>query len=100
MQCRTTRDLGAVDSWQSPLIVESDSRRFVPVGTLIDQAEHPETDCVALVCNGEAVPVDEECRRACAMTQAQIEAAVRAQHRLHAADTEDDAEGNDDETGD
>lgn len=97
MQCRTTRDLGAVDSWQSPLIVESDSRRFVPVGTLIDQTEHPETNCVALVRNGEAVPVDEECRRACAMTQAQIEAAVRAQHRMHAAEIEGDAEGNDDD---
>ena len=97
MKCRTTRDLGPVDSWQSPLIVESDSRRFVPVGTVIDQTEHPETNCVALVRNGEAVPLDDECRKAAAMTQAQIDAAVRAQFKLHQPETIDDSEGNDDE---
>ena len=96
MKCRTTRELGVVDCWESPLIVESDSRRFIPAGTEIDQAAHPETNCVALVQNGEAVPVDDECREACRMTQAQIDAAVMANHRLYLPE-EMQTEGDDDE---
>lgn len=99
MKCRTTRELGVVDCWKSPLIVESDSRRFVPAGTEIDQDLHPETNCVALVRNGEAVPLDDECRKACSMTQAQIEAAVRANHKLYSPEetqTEDDDDEQDD----
>lgn len=94
MQCRTTRDLGVVDSWQSPLIVERDGRRIVAAGTLIDQAEHPETDCVALVRNGEAVPMDEECRLAAAMSADQIARAVEARAKLDVHNTEavDDAD--------
>ena len=98
MKCRTTRELGVVDCWESPLIVESDSRRFIPAGTEIDQTAHPETNCVALVQNGEAVPLDDECREACRMTQAQIEAAVRANHKLYLPDhteTEGDDEQDD-----
>lgn len=98
MKCITTRDLGVVDCWESPLIVESDSRRFVPAGTEIDQELHPETNCVALVRNGEAVPLDDECREACSMTQAQIEAAVRANHKLYSPEetqTEEDDEQDD-----
>lgn len=98
MKCRTTRDLGVVDCWESPLIVESDSRRFIPAHTEIDQALHPETNCVALVQNGEAVPIDDECREACSMTQAQIEAAVRANYKLFAPEdtkTEEDDEQDD-----
>ena len=96
MTCRTTRELGVVDCWESPLIVESDSRRFIPAGTEIDQSAHPETNCVALVQNGEAVPVDDECREACRMTQAQIDAAVRANHKLYLPE-EMQTEGDDDE---
>jgi len=96
VKCRTTRELGVVDCWESPLIVESDSRRFIPAGTEIDQSAHPETNCVALVQNGEAVPVDDECREACRMTQAQIDAAVRANHRLYLPE-EMQTEGDDDE---
>jgi hypothetical protein len=55
---------------------------------------------VALVRNGEAVPLDDECRKAAAMTQAQIDAAVRAQFKLHQPETTDDLEGNDDEDSD
>lgn len=93
MQCRTTRDLGVVDSWQSPLIVERDGRRVVAAGTLIDQTEHPETNCVALVRNGEAVPMDEECRLAAAMSADQIARAVAARAKLDVHNTEavDDA---------
>ena len=98
MKCITTRELGVVDCWESPLIVESDSRRFIPAGTEIDQELHPETNCVALVRNGEAVPLDDECRKACSMTQAQIEAAVRANHKLYSPEetqTEEDDEQDD-----
>jgi hypothetical protein len=95
MKCKTTRVLGVVDTWKSPLIVESDSRRFIPAGTEIDQSVHTETNCVALVRNGEAVPADEECRDACRMTQAQIHAAVEAQRRWHAVTDEQQAEEND-----
>jgi hypothetical protein len=55
---------------------------------------------VALVRNGEAVPLDDECRKAAAMTQAQIDAAVRAQFKLHQPQTTDDSEGDDDEDSD
>ena len=96
MKCRTTRELGVVDCWESPLIVESDSRRFIPAGTEIDQTTHPETNCVALVQNGEAVPLDDECREACRMTQAQIEAAVRANHKLYLPDNTE-TEGDDEQ---
>jgi hypothetical protein len=54
---------------------------------------------VALVRNGEAVPLDDECRKACSMTQAQIEAAVRANHKLYSPEdtqTEDDENEQDD----
>jgi hypothetical protein len=95
MKCKTTRDLGVVSTWQSPLIVERDGRRLVPAGTIIDQAEHPETNCVALVRNGEAVPMDEECREAARMTAAQVAAAVAARARLEDGDLEaDDEESN------
>ena len=96
MKCRTTRELGVVDCWESPLIVESDSRRFIPAGTEIDQTAHPETNCVALVQNGEAVPLDDECREACQMTQAQIEAAVRANQKLYLPD-DTETEGDDEQ---
>lgn len=94
MQCKTTCDLGVVDSWQSPLIVERDGRRIVAAGTLIDQTQHPETNCVALVRNGEAVPMDEECRLAAAMTADQIARAVAARAKLDVHNTEatDDAD--------
>ena len=100
MKCRTTRELGAVSGWESPLIVESDSRRFIPAGTEIDQTAHPETNCVALVRNGEAVPLDDECRAACRMTQAQIDAAVRAQYRMHTPNGADTTEEGDDDEDD
>ena len=48
--------------------------------------------------NGEAVPIDDECREACIMTQAQIEAAVRTNYKLFAPEetqTEDDDEQDD-----
>ena len=100
MKCKTTRELGVVDCWESPLIVESDSRRFIPAGTEIDQTAHPETNCVALVRNGEAVPLDEECREACRMTQAQIDAAVCAQYRMHTPNGADTTEEGDDDEED
>lgn len=96
MKARVTRDLGAVPSWISPLIrtieVDDDgvivSRRIVPAGTIIDQHEHPETNIVMLIRNGEAVPVDDEARTACGMTEAAIQAAQKAVDRMHAIEEE------------
>lgn len=94
MRCKTTQNLGVVPSWKSPLIVEADGRRFVPANTIIDQAQHPETNCVALVRNGEAVPMDDECREAARMTATQVAAAVAARAKLEKGELEDaDAEG-------
>ena len=94
MRCKTTQNLGVVPSWKSPLIVEADGRRFVPAGTIIDQAEHPETNCVALVRNGEAVPMDDECREAARMTATQVAAAVAARAKLEKGALEEaDEEG-------
>ena len=93
MKCKTTQNLGAVPSWKSPLIVEIDGRRVVPVGTIIDQHEHPETNCVALVRTGEAVPMDDECREAARLTATQVAAAVAARAKLEKGELEDaDAE--------
>ena len=93
MKCKTTRDLAVVPTWQSPLIVSDGKRRYVPAGTIIDQHEHPETNCVALVRNGEAVPMDEECREAASMSAAQVAAAVAARERLEKGELEEpDAE--------
>jgi hypothetical protein len=85
MKCKTTRDLHVADSWQSPLITLINGRRRVAAGTSIDQHEHPETDCVRLVKNGEAVPIDDECRVACGMSSEQIDAAQAAQDKMQLA---------------
>ena len=99
MKCKTTRDLHVADTWQSPLITLVNGRRRVAAGTLIDQCEHPETDCVRLVKNGEAVPIDDECRVACGMTTYQIDAAQAAQDKLQTLLTGgDDGDANDIDT--
>ncbi len=90
MKCRVTRDLGACPEWQSPLIVVKNFRRVVAAGTIIDQEQHPETNVVALIRAGEAVPVDDEAREACKMTPAQIEAAQRAVQKMYTIQNEDD----------
>lgn len=95
MKCKTTRDLAVVPTWKSPLIVTDGKRRYVAAGTIIDQHEHPETNCVALVRNGEAVPMDEECREAAQMTAAQVAAAVTARERLEKGELEEPDEESD-----
>ena len=99
MKCRITRDLGACDGWESPLVtVLPNGRRVVTAGTVIDQNEHPETDCVAAIRAGEAVPVDDECQRACGMTPEQIRAAQEANTRMYSVDDDvDETEADDDE---
>lgn len=90
MKCRITRNLGAVPWWNSPLVTTlPDGRRVVMAGTVIDQSQHPETNCVAAIRNGEAVPADEECERACGMTPAQIQAAQDAVSRMYMQPDED-----------
>jgi len=90
MKCRVTRDLGACPEWQSPLIVVKNFRRVVAQGTIIDQSEHPETNVVALIRAGEAVPIDDEAKTACEMTPEQIVAAQSAVAKMYTIQTEDD----------
>lgn len=98
MKCKVTRDLGAVQSWESPLVtVTADGRRIVAAGTVIDEAEYPEANCVALVRNGEGIPLDQECCDAVNMTPQQIDAAQNANARLYVGDATDDELEVDDE---
>ena len=98
MKCRVTRDLGVCPEWQSPLIVVRNQRRIIASGTEIDQGVHPETNVVALIRNGEAIPVDDEAREACGMSPGQIVAAQAALSKMYAVDTheEDDDESDGD----
>ena len=61
-----------------------------PAGTIID---HPQA--AILVQMGVAEPVDEECRKACNMTDAQIEAAKAAYPKVAAGIHPDDSEAYD-----
>jgi len=90
MKCRVTRDLGVCPEWQSPLVTVRNHRRIVAAGTIIDQTEHPETNIVALIRNGEAVPIDDEARKACQMTPQQIAAAQAAIAKMYTIQSEDD----------
>jgi len=84
--------LSAVDSWESPLIKVVNGRRIVPCGTIIDQNEHPETNCVKLVQMGEGVPVDDECWKACGMSPIQVTAAQSAREKLYSISEPDEQE--------
>ena len=90
MKCKVTRDLGVCHEWQSPLVTVRNQRRIVAAGTIIDQSEHPETNIVALIRNGEAVPIDDEARDACQMTPQQIAAAQAAISKMYTIQSEDD----------
>ncbi len=96
MKCRVTRDLGVCPEWQSPLVVVRNHRRIVAAGTEIDQTAHPETNVVALIRNGEAVPIDDEAKEACGMSPEQIAAAQTAIAKMYAVDTyEEDSDDSD-----
>lgn len=90
MKCKVTRDLGVCPEWQSPLVTVRNQRRIVAAGTIIDQLERPETNIVALIRNGEAVPIDDEARDACQMTPQQIAAAQAAIAKMYTIRSEDD----------
>ena len=93
MKAKVTRRLGVVDGWESPLItVLPNGRRVVEVGTIIDQDEHPEADIVRLIKHGEGVPMDDEAREACGMTERQIDAAQQALQRMYAIPDEEESE--------
>lgn len=69
-------------------------REVIAPGVVICRDEFPIADCVKLVQNGLAVPLDEECRLACNRTEAELQAARDAMTNLLAgksiADDEDD----------
>ena len=99
MKAKVTRQLGVVPGWESPLVTTlPNGRRVIEVGTIIDQAEHPEADCVRLVKNGEGIPLDDECREACRMSPQQIDAAQRAIHRMYSMPDDDEGDDDDEES--
>lgn len=94
MKCVTTMDLSCDVHCPPELISVVNGRKVIKSGTLIDQDVFPITDCVRLVQSGQGVPADDECREACRMTQAQIDAAQAAIKRMYAMpeDESDDPE--------
>lgn len=90
MKCKVTRDLGACPEWQSSLIQVKNMRRIVEAGTEIDQTLHPETNVVALIRAGEAVPIDDEAKQACGMSAEQVIAAQAALARMYSVDTHEE----------
>lgn len=72
-------------------------REVIKAGTVICRDEFPLADCVTLVLNGLATPEDEECRKACNRTDAEIEAAKAAMDRLLNPPVEDSDEDESDD---
>ena len=73
-------------------------RGIIAKGTMICRDAFALADCVTLVLNGLAVPVDDECRAACNVSEAQIAAKVEAMEKmLHPPEDDDDDEEDDEE---
>ena len=102
MKCRAIRDIDAdVNCFPAYLSETATGKKVIKAGTVICRDEFPPADCVTLVLNGLAVPEDDECRRACNRSEAQIAAAKEAMDRLLSgkglAEDEDDEDEEDDE---
>lgn len=103
MKCKTIRDIDAdVNCFPAYVSETATGKKVIRSGTVICRDEFPLADCVTLVLNGLAVPADEECRKACNRTEAQIAAAKEAMDRLLSGkgmveDDEDDEDEEDDE---
>lgn len=104
MKCRTTRNIDVFAGCE-PYVVEipfgQGTKKVIPAGVVICKAEYPPADCVTLVLNGLATPEDDECRKACNRSDAQIAAAKEAMDRLLSgkgmAEDDDDDEEEDEE---
>lgn len=102
MKCRTIREIDAdVKCFPAYVSETATGKKVIRSGTVICRDEFPLADCVTLVLNGLAVPEDDECRKACNRSQAQIAAAKEAMDRLLSgkglAEDEDDEDEEDDE---
>ena len=91
MKCKTVRNIDS-DTGCFPGYVSLDvmGRPVIAAGTVICRDEFPAANCVALVRNGLADPVDDECREACRMTDTQIREAQAAMDRMWTVDDSDD----------
>ena len=92
MKCKTTQDLRCDVNCHPPYITKNAmGRDVIAKGTIICRDEFALADCVSLVRNGLAIPMDDECRKACDMSQAKIDAAVAAMEKmLHPKEDEED----------
>lgn len=102
MKCRTIRDIDAdVNCFPAYVSETATGKKVIRSGTVICCDEFPLADCVTLVLNGLAVPEDDECRKACNRSEAQIAAAKEAMDRLLSgkglAEDEDEEDEEDDE---
>lgn len=103
MKCKTIRDIDAdVNCFSAYVSENAIGKKVIRAGTVICRDEFALADCVTLVLNGLAVPADEECRKACNRSEAQIAAAKEAMDRLLSGkgmveDDEDDEDEEDDE---
>lgn len=98
MICKTIHQLDCDTGCDPSLVTVLDNgKRVILVGTVIDAASVPTADCVKLVRNGLAIPIDEECRAAAQRTDAQLTAAQIAMQKMLAIPPENDDEDNDDE---
>lgn len=103
MKCVTNRDIDAdVKCFPKYVSENAIGKKVIKAGTIICRDEFPLADCVALVLNGLAVPEDDECRKACNRSEAQIAAAKAAMDRLLSGKgmAEDDEEENETEEDD
>jgi len=99
VKCKTTQDLRCdVNCFPGYVTQNIMGRDIIAKGTVICRDEFALADCVTLVLNGLAVPVDDECRAACNLDAAQIAAKVAAMEKmLHPPEDEDDDEYEDDD---
>lgn len=98
MKCQTTQDLRTdVGCFPKYITQNIMGRDIIAKGTIICKDEFPLADCVTLVLNGLAVPVDDECRAACNLNEAQIAAKVAAMEKMLHPDTDVDDDEFDEE---
>jgi hypothetical protein len=83
VKCKTVREIRAdVNCFPGYVSLNELGREVIKTGTVICRDEFPLADCVTLVLNGLATPEDEECRKACNRTDAEIAAAKAAMDKM------------------
>lgn len=83
MRCQYTRDVDAGPQCPPELITEKHGRKIIAAGTIIDQQKYPITRPDHDVRAGIAIPLDDECRKACGMSTEQIAAAQKALAKMY-----------------